>query len=111
MEFATNDKPVNLLDAVAAARPGPPAPNYLKALNLLGTYTAGTFNIYALAGRYGVVRRVAVMSAIQGFKTPQAKAGINALRATFYDAAGISGGTLHDQERAFVAWAKRYASP
>jgi len=79
--------------------------NYLEALRQLRIFTNGSYDIYALAGRDNVHKRVAVMSAVQGFKTPQAKAGINAIRDTLYDAAGISGDTLHAQERRFQAWA------
>lgn len=84
------------------------ASNYRQALRLLRDFTKGSYDIYALAGSSNVRKRVEVMSAIQGFQTPQSKAGVNAIRATLYDLAGIDGaaGTLAAQERVFVEWAK-----
>lgn len=83
------------------------SPNYLEALRLLRIFTNGNYDIWSLAGRGNAIKRVNVMSAIQGFKVPQAKAGVNAMRDSLYDASGASmiNGTLRAQEQAFIAWA------
>jgi len=56
----------------------------LEALRLLGQYTAGRYTILDLAGPRKVHCRIEIMSTLTGVKTPQSKAGVNALRDALY---------------------------
>lgn len=73
----------------------------LQAISLLETHTAGRFDLSSLAGRHNAERRAQVMSALVGTGTPQAKAGVNALRAAFYKALGIVGDCEAEREENF----------
>ena len=83
-----------------------------KAVYLLGAYTHGRYDIMGgLAGDARAQQRVQIMSILQGKKVARAQAGVTAIRAMFYDLAGVAGtGDCNAQrETAFVAWAKSQA--
>lgn len=73
------------------------------AIRLLGLYTAGRYDIYALAGAPRASCRAHVMSALVGHKVPQSAAGVNALRAAFYALVGVTGDCEAHRERQFIA--------
>ena len=58
--------------------------NLKEAIRLLGIYSNHTYDIWVLAGRSRASSRAHVMSALAGKKTPQSKAGVNAIRQAFY---------------------------
>lgn len=72
------------------------------AIELLGVYTAGRFDIWLLAGNARASVRARIMSALQGTKVPQSKAGVNALRDAFYAALAITGDYPAQREENFV---------
>lgn len=86
----------------------PPARNYLKAIRLLAISTDGTYDIWNLAGPRKSADRVAIMSAIQGFRVPRAKAGITALRASLIDGSGVFGDSERARDLAFIEWARHH---
>jgi hypothetical protein len=61
----------------------------VDAVKLLGTYTAGRFDSYMLAGPSKATCRQHVMSALVGCKLPQSKCGVTALRAELWKRAGV----------------------
>ncbi len=87
--------------ARAAAETCPMSAETLQAIRLLKIHTAGRFDLWGLAGRSNAERRAQVMSALVGTRTPQAKAGVNALRAAFYKALGIVGDCEAEREENF----------
>ena len=66
-------------------------PNVKEAIQLLNIYTAGRFDIWMLAGSARASCRAHVMSTLNGYKTPQSKSGVTALRSAFYSALNITG--------------------
>ncbi len=62
-----------------------------EAIRLLGVYTAGRFDVWALMGPAKASCRAHVMSVLCEHKMPQAKSGVTAIRAKFYAALGIAG--------------------
>jgi hypothetical protein len=82
----------------------------MEAIRLLGIYTAGRFDIWALAGHAKASCRAHVLSVLTGIKTPQSKAGVNALREAFYLAGGITGDCLAEKEANFLAWIREVQS-
>ena len=85
-----------------------PAANYLKAIRLLAIATNYSYDFWSLSGPRRASDRVAIMSAIQGFHTPRAKAGINALRNSLIDASGVIGSCERVQDLAFIEWARHH---
>jgi hypothetical protein len=82
-----------------------------EAIKLLGTYTAGRFDIWMLAGDAKASCRVQVMSALLGRKAKRAESGINALRTEFYNRLNITGDCLAAKEGNFIAYCKGQRSP
>ncbi len=82
--------------------------NEREGLRLLGVYTAGRFDIWMLAGNAKASCRAHVMSVLTGERTPQSKAGVNAMVAAFHALAGVAGkgSCAAIREDMFVAWAK-----
>jgi hypothetical protein len=78
----------------------------LEATKLLGTYTAGRFDIWALAGSSRASCRAHVMSALMGRRIPQSKSGIYALREEFERRAGACGECNAERETNFRNWAR-----
>jgi hypothetical protein len=76
------------------------------AIRLLSRYTAGQFDVYALAGSSKASCRADIMSELNGVRTPQAKACITALRARFFDLAGVQPDCYARQTDDFIAWCK-----
>ena len=83
--------------------------NVKEALKLLGIYTAGSFDIWTLAGPVKASCRAHILSTLVGGKVPQSKSGVNALRDAFYAVAEITGEYPAERERNFIAWAKERA--
>jgi hypothetical protein len=86
-------------------------PNLREALRLLGVYTAGRYDIYALAGSARAGCRAHIMSELVGAKTPQSKAGVTALRSAFYVACQVTGECEAHRERTFVNIARDWSAP
>ncbi len=76
--------------------------NVLNAIRLLGVYTAGRFDIFALAGPQKASCRAHIMSTIQGRRIPQAKSGVYAIREAFFAALRPDGGCVAAQEDRFA---------
>lgn len=77
--------------------------NVREAVRMLGEYTGGRFDIWALAGRGGKPRlRALILGTMEGRRVPQAKAGVYAIRAAFYAGVGAVGGCEAERERDFV---------
>ena len=81
------------------------------AIRLLGIYSAGRFDIWALAGNTKASCRAHVMSELLGQKTPQAKSGVNAIRREFYSQLGIwrDGVCLAEMESEFLVVCRELA--
>lgn len=115
MEFATNDKPVNLFDAVAEYRRKLAAEEAMtildkgqhEALRCLRIFTNGTYSIASMAGARNLQARRIVLGNLRGSRPPAKEAGVNAMREAFYELAGIntSAMTYRAAELAFDAWA------
>ena len=74
-----------------------------EAIRVLGMYTAGRFDIWALAGPARASCRAHVMSVLLGKKTPQAKSGVNAIRSEFERRLNPAGDCIAIRERNFIA--------
>jgi hypothetical protein len=81
--------------------------NTQEAIRLLGTYTAGRFDIWMLSGSAKASCRAHVLSVLLGVKTPQSKSGVNALREAFYQAGNIEGDCLAAREENFLLWVRK----
>jgi hypothetical protein len=90
------------LPARAATETCPMSAETLHAIRLLEMHTQGRFGLLSLAGRSNAERRAQVMSALVGTRMPQAKSGVNALRAAFYKALGIVGDGEAEREESFL---------
>lgn len=78
-----------------------------KAIRLLGTYTAGRFDVWMIAGKPKAACRAHVMAALLGKdKVPQAYAGVNALRDEFYRQASIEGNCEAERQDNFIKFCK-----
>jgi hypothetical protein len=78
-----------------------------EGLRLLRIYTAGSCNVWDLMGGAKASVRAHVMAALLGVvKIPQAKAGVNALRAEFYRQAKIEGDCEATRETRFITLAR-----
>lgn len=81
--------------------------NAQRALKLLRTYTAGRFDFWILAGPAKASCRAHIASELAGKRVPQSKAGITALRASFYALTPTPLGNCEaDREKAFRDWAR-----
>ena|ERR1035437_3546674 len=72
-----------------------------QAVRMLGKFTAGSYEVWALSGRAMVKARQLVMATLLGHPVKQAEAGINAMRAEFYKRLSIPGDCLAIQETNF----------
>ena len=79
-----------------------------QAIKVLGTYSAGRYDVWSLAGSARASCRAHVMSTLLGVKTPRSKSGVNAIRQEFYDRLGITGtgGCPSEREDSFIAICK-----
>ena len=77
-----------------------------EALRLLGIYTTGRFDIWALAGDAKASCRAHVMSALLGRKVPRSKSGVTAIREELYSRGNITGTCGAHREDNFLKWAK-----
>lgn len=73
-----------------------------EGIRLLNTYTAGSFNLWVLAGHAKANVRARVMTGLLGKKAPQSKSGVNAIRDEFERQLGIVGGTASEREDEFI---------
>lgn len=87
-------------------------PQVKDAIKLLGVYTAGSFDVWMLAGSSKATCRAHVMSALYGRKVPQREAGVTAMREAFHalafnhDAPNFKAAEcLAAREEAFTSWA------
>ena len=79
-----------------------------EALRLLGIYTAGRYDIWALAGPRKASCRAHVLSTLLAKSVPQSKAGVNAIRDAFYSACNVTGETINEREENFSAFINKY---
>lgn len=70
-------------------------------MRLLGVYSGGRYDLWALAGSVRGGCRAHVMSELVGRRVPIAKAGITALREAFYTACGVVGQCEAEREERF----------
>lgn len=82
-------------------------PNQSEALRLLGSYTAGRYDFWALAGNCRATSRAHIMSVLEGKRVPQSKAGVNAMRAAFHAFIVPAGDCIALQDDSFVDMARR----
>lgn len=80
--------------------------NTIKALKTLSTYTAGRFDVWALAGDSKKSCRQHVMSELLGAKTPIAKCGVTAIREEFQKRLGATGDCIAAREGDFIKKAR-----
>lgn len=81
-------------------------PRVYEAVKLLGEFTRGTFNLWAISGQSNAKLRQRIMAALSGrAKVPQSEAGVNALQAAFYAVARPEGSCEARREPAFREWA------
>lgn len=82
--------------------------NLIEAARLLGVYTAGRFDVWAMAGPAKRKCRQHVMTILvngpDGRKIPQAKCGVTAIVREFNDRAGIDGSCIAVRETVFRQW-------
>jgi hypothetical protein len=69
---------------------------------LLGQLTDARFEVYALAGPRNAAARASLMTLLTGVKVPQAKSGVNALKAAFY--ADMRGECEREKELNFLEY-------
>ena len=79
-----------------------------EALRLLGIYTAGTFSLWQLAGPAKASCRAHIATALAGRKVPQSKAGVSALRDSFYACLRPAGDCIAAREDGFRALAGQF---
>ena len=79
-----------------------PTKNQIEAIRLLGTYTRGRYDFWALAGGQNAKRRAEVMTVFYGVRTPQSRAGVTMMREAFYEAFEILGDCQADREERFL---------
>lgn len=77
--------------------------NVQEAIRVLGTYTAGRFDIWMLSGSSKASCRAHVMSILQGKRVPQSQSGVTAIRSAFYTALGITGECEAHRQEIFQA--------
>lgn len=85
--------------------------NVREAVRLLGAYTAGRMDIWMLAGGPRASCRAHIMSALEGQRVPQSKAGITAIEQRFYSLAEVATNVCRArQQDEFIAWAQGQVS-
>ena len=76
----------------------------LRLYRLYAEYAPGEYySPWDLSGPRCAKARAQIMSALQGQRVPQAKSGVNALRSALYQALDVTGRSLGDENRAFLA--------
>lgn len=84
--------------------------NLKSALKVLETYTAGTFDVWRLAGPAKAGCRQHVMSELTGQKTPKAKAGVNAIKDELCRRLAVVGGCAAAKDDDLVVKARAILS-
>lgn len=88
--------------------------NLHEAVRLLGTYTAGRFDIWMLAGNAKRTCRQHVMTVLingkDGKKIPQKDCGVTMIRTKFYDLVQPQGDCLAARETYFIQWCRSVGS-
>jgi hypothetical protein len=79
-----------------------------EALRLVGVYSGGRFDLWALAGPAKASCRAHVMSAFTGAKVPQSKAGVFAIQAALFGALNPPGDCQATRDENFRAMARAY---
>jgi hypothetical protein len=83
--------------------------NLEAARQTLGVYTAGSFDLWGLAGAAKASCRAHIMAKLLGKESvPQSKAGVNAVAKEFCTQAGVTGSCKAELEEAFRNWCKNY---
>jgi len=82
-----------------------------QAIKTLGAYTAGRFDIWALAGPAKAPCRQHVMSELMGKRMPKSASGVEALRSAFYTRLSIQGSHEAAREDAFIEQCKIATAP
>jgi hypothetical protein len=86
--------------------------NKIKGIRTLGTYTAGSFDIWRLAGRTKASCRQHVMAdLLEVPKVPQSKSGVTAIRKQAYAVANEYGAEIDSdhpagREKQFISFCK-----
>ena len=75
--------------------------NRANAIRLLGMYTGGRFDIWAMSGPHNATNRAHVMSELTGNKVSKGAAGVNALEREFYEMCGIEGECMAERHERF----------
>ena len=79
-----------------------------RAIITLGTYTAHRFDVWMLSGTANASCRAHVMADLLGVeKIAQARAGVTALRAEFYQQAGIVADCERNMQIEFINFCER----
>lgn len=81
-----------------------------EAIRILGIYTAGRFDIWALSGPAKASCRAHVLSTLLNKSVPKSKAGVNAIRDAFYSACKIEGECPAHRESNFAKFCEEYGS-
>ena len=82
--------------------------NLKQAIDLLGEYTDGRYNVWALTGPANAAFRVRLMCLLTGReKMPKSAAGVNALREAFYAEVKPQGNCPVVRERVFAAYCRK----
>lgn len=79
-----------------------------EAIRVLGIYTAGTYDIWSLAGRAKASCRAHVLSTLLGKSISQSKARVNVVVDTFYAQCQIGGGSPSERESNFVQYCENW---
>ena len=80
--------------------------NQREALRLLGSYTAGRFDVWMLSGPANAGVRARIMALLMGIRVAKNQAGVNAMWRAFFALARAENGCYADREAQFMAWAK-----
>ncbi len=91
-----HDSKYHAAQKMAKKRAETPA-SIMNALRLISSYTAGSMELWALAGQPKASCRAHVMSALLGRKATQRESGVGALRSALYEALFVKG--QHDTAR------------
>lgn len=89
--------------------------NVIEAARLLGAYSGGQFDLWALAGKSKATCRQHVMTTLVKGKgaeknLPQKDCGVNAMRDKFYEHINPPGDCIATREDYFVNWCKAFAN-
>ena len=83
-----------------------PSADLIEAIRLVRAGTGEHYYMWNLSGPANVKLRAKIMGYLLGERTPQAKAGINALVAELYRQCGITDDYQADRDRNFAVYAK-----